>query len=216
MSCRRGERSRCDYQALLRSFLDSEYLVRVGGGLSKSDLNDAQKHPLLLSKPSHLSVILIRHWHDITGHSGPQIVSSLVCRQYWILSVRTLIRTIISRCTTCVRITAKNSQPVMADLPSSRVTECHPFARVGVDYAGPFLSKENRLRKPRQYKMYLAVFVCFTVRAVHLEYVPDMSTGAFIAALHRFVARRGLPTDIYSDCGTNFVGDKQLASRSCR
>ncbi|CAI6371615.1 unnamed protein product [Macrosiphum euphorbiae] len=192
--------------ARLRPFLDNENIVRVGGRLSRSDLSDDQKHPVLLSKTSHFSVLLIRHWHDITGHSGPQIVSSLVCRQYWILSVRTLIRTIISSCTTCVRITAKNPQPVMADLPSSRVTECHPFARVGVDYAGPFSVKENRLRKPRMYKMYLAVFVCFTVRAVHLEYVSDLSTGAFIAALHRFVARRGLPTDIYSDCGTNFVG----------
>jgi len=196
--------------ARLRPFLDNKNLVRVGGRLSKSDLPVDQKHPLLLSKTSHFSVLLIRHWHDITGHSGPQIVSSLICRQYWILSVRTLIRTIISRCTTCVRITAKNPQPVMADLPASRVTECHPFARVGVDYAGPFSVKENRLRKPRQYKMYLAVFVCFTVRAVHLEYVSDMSTGAFIAALHRFVARRGLPTDIYSDCGTNFVGANNL------
>ncbi|XP_022161164.1 uncharacterized protein LOC111027210 [Myzus persicae] len=196
--------------ARLRPFLDSENLVRVGGRLSKSDLPDDQKHPVLLSKTSHFSVLLIRHWHDITGHSGPQIVSSLVCRQYWILSVRTLIRTIISRCTTCVRITAKNPEPIMADLPASRVTECHPFARVGVDYAGPFSVKENRLRKPRQYKMYLAVFVCFTIRAVHLEYVSDMSTGAFIAALHRFVARRGLPTDIYSDCGTNFVGANNL------
>lgn len=196
--------------ARLRPFLDNENIVRVGGRLSRSDLSDDQKYPVMLSKTSHFSVLLIRHWHDITGHGGPRIVSSLVCRQYWILSVRALIRTTISRCTTCVRITAKNPQPVMADLPSSRVTECHPFARVGVDYAGPFSVKENRLRKPRQYKMYLAVFVCFTVRAVHLEYVSDLSTGAFIAALHRFVARRGLPTDVYSDCGTNFIGANNL------
>jgi len=196
--------------ARLLPFLDGENLVRVGGRLSRSDLSDNQKHPLLLSKTSHFSVLLIRHWHDITGHSGPQIISSLVGRQYWILSVRTLIRTIISRCITCVRITARNPQPIMADLPSARVTECHPFARVGVDYAGPCSVKENRLRKPRQYKMYIAVFVCFTVRAVHLEYVSDLSTEAFIAALQRFVARRGLPTDIYSDCGTNFVGENNL------
>lgn len=90
------------------------------------------------------------------------------------------------------------------------VTECHPFMKVGVDYAGPFSIKENRLRKPRQYKIYLAVFVCFTIRAVHLEYLSDLSTESFIAALNRFVARRGLPTDIYSDCGTNFVGKNNL------
>lgn len=196
--------------ARLRPFIDDQNIVRVGGRLSKANLPEDQKYPVLLSKVSHFSVLLARHWHDITGHSGPQIVSSLICRKYWILSVRSLIRTVISRCTTCVRIRAENPQPIMADLPSSRVTECHPFLRVGVDYAGPFSVKENRLRKARQYKMYLAVFVCFTVRAVHLEYVSELSTEAFIAALSRFVARHGLPTDLYSDCGTNFVGANNL------
>lgn len=34
----------------------------------------------------------------------------------------------------------------------------------------------------------------------------DISTNAFMAAIDHFVARRGVPSDIYSDCGTNFVG----------
>ncbi|XP_018366326.1 PREDICTED: uncharacterized protein LOC108763318 [Trachymyrmex cornetzi] len=45
-----------------------------------------------------------------------------------------------------------------------------------------------------------------TIKAVHLEVVSDLSTDGFIAALRRFVARRGLPEHIYSDNGTNFVG----------
>jgi len=51
------------------------------------------------------------------------------------------------------------------------------------------------------------------VKAVHLEVVSDLSTDAFLAAFDRFIARRGLPSDIYSDCGTNFMGaNKQLRS----
>lgn len=34
----------------------------------------------------------------------------------------------------------------------------------------------------------------------------NLTTQAFLAALDRFVARRGLPVRLYSDCGTNFVG----------
>lgn len=61
------------------------------------------------------------------------------------------------------------------------------------------------------YKIYIAVFVCFTTKAVLLEMVTELSTDAFLAAFDRFVAHRGLPADKYSDCGTNFVGaDKQL------
>jgi len=71
--------------------------------------------------------------------------------------------------------------------------------------------RECRLRKARQYKVYIVVFICMTVKAVHLEIVLDATTDAFLAAFDRFVARRGLPQDIYSNCGSNFVGAaKQL------
>jgi Family of unknown function (DUF5641) len=39
-----------------------------------------------------------------------------------------------------------------------------------------------------------------------LELVTDLTSNAFIAALTRFVSRRGLAANIYSDNGTNFVG----------
>jgi len=46
-------------------------------------------------------------------------------------------------------------------------------------------------------------------RAVHLELVSDLSTALFLAALDRFISRRGRCTDLYSDCGKNFVGVKR-------
>lgn len=39
-----------------------------------------------------------------------------------------------------------------------------------------------------------------------VEVVSDFSLDAFIAALKRMIGRRGLPTDIFCDNGTNFVG----------
>ena len=55
-------------------------------------------------------------------------------------------------------------------------------------------------------KGYVAAFVCTCTRAVHLELVSGLSLEAFISAFRRFVNRRGLPTTVYSDHGTNFVG----------
>ena len=55
------------------------------------------------------------------------------------------------------------------------------------------------------------MFVCMAVKAVHLELVTKLTTEVFIATFRRFIARRGCPTDVFSDHGTNFVGaDRQL------
>ena len=47
------------------------------------------------------------------------------------------------------------------------------------------------------------------VKAVHVELVSDLTTEAFLATLHRFIACHGLPTLIWSDHGTNLVGAKR-------
>ena len=50
------------------------------------------------------------------------------------------------------------------------------------------------------------MFVSFSVKAVHIEPVSDLSTDGFIAALRRFIAHRGKLTVIWSDHGSNLVG----------
>lgn len=95
----------------------------------------------------------------------------------------------------------------MGDLPSARVLPVNrPFTKCGVDFAGPISLKAPMIRSSRAYKAYIALFVCLSTRAIHLELVTALTTDAFLATLTRFAARRGLPSDIYSDQGTNFVG----------
>ncbi|XP_062560004.1 uncharacterized protein LOC134224610 [Armigeres subalbatus] len=93
----------------------------------------------------------------------------------------------------------------MAELPKERVTATRPFSITGIDYWGPIQLKPNH-RRAAPCKGYVAVFVCFTTKAVHLELVGDLSTSKFIQALRRFVARRGLCAEIFSDNGRNFIG----------
>ncbi|GBN36874.1 hypothetical protein AVEN_270259-1 [Araneus ventricosus] len=109
----------------------------------------------------------------------------------------------------------------MADLPRSRVQPSRVFSRVGIDYAGPFLIKPLRGRGTQR-----VLHLCFRLSwsvgsgvryrfrgsgAVHIEIVGDLTSEAFIAALKRFIVRREKPTEIYSDCGTNFIAaDREL------
>ena len=94
----------------------------------------------------------------------------------------------------------------MGDLAADRVNPSRPFSKCGVDYAGPFLLKKFKGRCNTFSKAYISLFICFTTRAIHLEVVSELSRDAFLAALKRFISRRGKPQDIYSDNGRNFVG----------
>lgn len=77
----------------------------------------------------------------------------------------------------------------------------------GVDYCGPlYYRTEIRSRAP--IKCYISLFVCFSIKAVHLELVKHLSTESFLAALKRFFSIRGRPKTIWSDNATNFVGSK--------
>lgn len=99
----------------------------------------------------------------------------------------------------------------MGDLPESRLKPMRPFTISGIDFAGPFLIKDGKLRNRKIIKVYLYLFVCFTTKAVHLEIAGDLTTNCFLNVLKRFVSRRGLCQHIYSDNGLNFVGaDSEL------
>ena len=58
----------------------------------------------------------------------------------------------------------------------------------------------------KEVKCYAALFICMLTKAIHIELVSDLSTPSFLLALRRFISRRGKPTTIHSDNGTNFVG----------
>lgn len=196
----------CRTVAQLRPFIDEHGVIRVGGRLQNSELSDNQKHPILLAKSSHLSLLIVCHWHTATCHAGTRLITSMIMRTFWILSVSVIVQKVRSQCFVCVRLSAQSTEPVMAALPNIRVQSCRPFSRVGVDFAGPLVMKENKLHQARQYKVYVSVFVCISVKAIQLKMVIELSTAAFLAAFDLFVARRGLPQDIYSDCSTNFSG----------
>ena len=181
-------------------------LIRVGGRLTHSHLHHSQHHPIILHGKSTLCHKLMYHKHVALGHCGPSLLLSSVGIQLYIVGARRLARTTYRSCVVCRKATARTQQQLMGQLPSLRITPAHPFSTCGIDYAGPFLIKKGHTRRPVIVKCYMAVFICFATKAVHLEPVSDATTRTFIECLKRFVSRRGCPAHIYSDNGGNFVG----------
>ena len=55
----------------------------------------------------------------------------------------------------------------------------------------------------------MCLFTCASSRGVHIDLVPDLTVGAFVRCLKRFVNRKGLPYLILSDSGKTFK-EKEL------
>ncbi|KAL0267394.1 UNVERIFIED_CONTAM: hypothetical protein PYX00_009679 [Menopon gallinae] len=137
-----------------------------------------EKHPVILSAKSSFTKLLVLDFHRRTLHGGPQLTLGQLRRQ----------------------------SPLMGQLPANKVTPSRPFLLCGLDYAGPVLLRPTKGRCHITLKGYVALFVCMSTKATHLEVVSDCSTSAFLAAFKRFAARRGIPATLCSDQATTFKG----------
>jgi len=192
----------------LNPFLDENGLIRVGGRLQNSQLSFGQKHPIILPSRHPLTDRIIREIHERHYHTGIQATLYILRQKFWLTDGRNQVRKIVRTYVRCFNFNANPVKYKMGNLPSSRVSGNTPFTNVGVDFCGPFFIKEKKHRNQTRVKAYVCVFVCMLIKAIHLEVVSDLTTEGFLAALRRFMARRGLPQHIHSDNGSNFIGAK--------
>ena len=181
---------------MLHPFVDADGLVLVGGRVRNAGISYASRHPVIIHGKYPITKLIISSEHLRLLHAGPTLVMASLCHQYHIIGCRKAVRSITRKCVTCRRTTVKPQNQLLGQLPSEHVTPGTVFENVGVDYAGPFLIKYGSVRKPTIIKAYVCVFVCLSVKAVHLESVSDLTTDAFIATLRRFTARLSKPSHI--------------------
>ncbi|GBO43064.1 hypothetical protein AVEN_56295-1, partial [Araneus ventricosus] len=92
-----------------------------------------------------------------------------------------------------------------APLPVDRLRAASVFEITGVYFAGPLYLKRNQ-------KSWIVIYTCAVFRAIHLELTTSI-TENFLQSFRRYVARRGRPSIVYSDNGTNLVGVNNLIKR---
>ncbi|GFS79646.1 uncharacterized protein TNCV_4241171 [Trichonephila clavipes] len=185
-------------------------LFDPGGRLKHSTLSEFQKHQMMFPKAHHLTDLIIEHYHKKSLHSDLQTTLYLIREFYWIPSGQNRVRRILNKCITCFRTKTQTINQMMGDLPRDRIMPSRPFEKVGLDYAGPIITKPNLKRSRVTLKSYIAIFICFSTKATHLEVASDLTTEAFLACLRRFIARRSKPSVIWSDNATNFKGARNI------
>ena len=194
--------------ASLDPFIDGTGLLRVGGRLNKSSIPQVEKNPIIVPKNSHVAVLIARHFHEKVQHQGRHLTEgSIRAEGYWIVGCKGTVASVIRNCVKCKRLRGSRECQKMADLPTARLNPSPPFSFVGVDTFGPW---EVSARKTRgghaNSKRWALLFTCLSIRAIHIEVIESLSASCFINAFRRFIAIRGDVQEVYSDCGTNFVG----------
>ncbi|XP_011858366.1 PREDICTED: uncharacterized protein LOC105555927 [Vollenhovia emeryi] len=190
----------------LHPFVDKDGLLRVGGRLGNSEFSNDKKHPIVLSAKHRFTKLLLIDEHVRLLHAAPQALLASIREKFWIIGGRNLTKKVVHDCIKCFKNKPQLTRALMGELPKARVPMTSPFHATGVDYGGPFFIKDRKGRGSKTNKCYVGLFVCFATKAIRLELISDMTSESFIAALRRFVSRRGKPAYIYSDNGTNFIG----------
>ncbi|XP_062714134.1 uncharacterized protein LOC134290921 [Aedes albopictus] len=189
-------------------FMDDVGVIRMNSRIgAASTVPFGTKYPIILPKDHYLTALLVDSYHRRYKHQNRETVFNEIRQQFRIPKLRPLIQRVARNCQSCKLQKSTPRPPIMAPLPKARLTpHIRAFSHTGVDYFGPILVKQGR----SLVKRWVALFTCLTTRAVHLEIVHSLSTQSCVMAIRRFVARRGSPSDLYSDNGTCFRGASNL------
>jgi len=163
----------------LQPVLDEESprLLRMNGRLSSAHhLPEGIRRPIILPEKHPVTALRIAHEDAANNHTaGVNHLLSCLNTEFWIVHGPAAVKRHRSNCPACKKIWAKPAKQQMAPLPEFRTSEPQrAFCRVGVDYAGPFLTKQGRGKS--RMKRYLCVFTCLHSRAVHLEMARSTTT----------------------------------------
>lgn len=184
--------------------IDTDGMLRMDGRIGAAHFVPyTTRFPIILPKTHYVTNLVLNWYHRRYGHSNNETVINEIRQKFHVSGLRNAVRTVAKKCMWCIVHKSTPDVPRMAPLPECRLAAyVRPFTFTGIDYCGPFLIRIGR----SNVKRWVVLFVCQTVRAVHLEVASSLSTDSCILAVRRFIARRGAPQEIYSDQGTNFQG----------
>ena len=187
--------------------IDPRGILRCHGRLENAELIEDAIFPKLLPKNHLFTKLLVEHIHKKTFHSGVSQTLATIRNEYWIPQGRRTVQNIIRFCNICQRFQGgPYKTPPFPPLPMERVNPSPSFQYTGLDYFGPLYIKEAK----KTVKVWVCLFTCLVIRAVHLELVRDMTAENFLLAIRRFIARRGRPLQIISDNAPTFVVSKTV------
>ena len=199
--------------AKLCPFLDSHNVMRAGGRIAKAEyLPYNHRYPIILPNSTSEPIrALIRHYHQAhykRFHCTVQQTYYLLRTKYFILGGKNSVRSVLSKCIVCQKLSKRKAAQKEGDLPLERMAVVPPFYHCGLDCLGPFHLRHTG-RNTR--KQFVLIACCMSTRAITLVPLRDMTTSSIINSLVKIHSQFPALKNLYSDNGSNFKGaDREI------
>ena len=191
----------------LNIYMDKKGLLRVKSKFGKMKDNKLAIFPILLSKDSRLTDLIVVETHKAMMHAGTYSILNEIRLKYWIPHCFSVIKRNLKLCVRCRRFNARPVKLNQSDYRENRINPSQiPFRNLYIDYIGPYLVKLNGENK----KVYLLCFTCMFSRAINLKLSLDLSVTEFLRSFQMHCFEFGLPSHVVSDLGTQLVAGSNI------
>ena len=176
-------------------YKDEHDVIRVKSKFPRNK----ETNPILLSKDSLLSKLLILDAHNKLSHSGIYQTIRELRRQFHIICFFTAVKKVLNSCITCRKINRHPIKLNQSEYRSFRMDPpTKPFSSVYMDYIGPFTICLAGERK----KVWLLAITCLFSRALNLKVCQSANLSDFLRAVQLHCFEFGIFQSFTSDLGS--------------
>ena len=151
--------------------------------------------------PKKLRPTVLKVAHDLAmaGHCGVRRTLERVLSFFYWPTVRTDVTKFCQSCDVCQRSVSKGRIPCAPLQQMPVISE--PFQRIAIDLVGPFVPASSSGNR------YVLTIVDVATRYPEAIPLKKIDTVTVAEALFSVFCRMGCPSEVLSDCGTQFVSD---------
>ena len=190
-----------DIVTSLNVYKDRLGLFRVKGKFCEPN-KLYENFPILLSKNSKLTELIILELHDKLKHARCYPLLNELRKRFWVPHQFSVIKNIIKECVICKRFKTQNFKLNQSFYRDFRVDPCKvPFSYIYLDHFGPYVVKFSN----DKFKVWLLCITCMFTRAVNLKVCLDLTVKEFLNAFQLHVFDFGLPQYVISDLGSQLI-----------
>ena len=113
--------SKASVLCFLDPIIDRKGIIKVGGWIRRSGLNEEYMHPIILPKKSKVAKLIVKWCHLKAAYCGRGItLNEIKDKGFWIINASSITKSAVFNCVNCCKLKGKMGVQIMADLHKDR------------------------------------------------------------------------------------------------